>query len=861
MRLTNLLTRAAWCVAACNATVLWAAPPLARQADRRDFNLPAQPLGASLQAVALISGRNIITPSDLVEGRRGAALRGSHTFEEAIALLLRGTGLHPVTVGSSLVIRRDQDTVAAGASDAGSSDEIVVTGTRIRGAPVASPVITLNREALRNAGQANLGDVVRTIPQNFGGGQNPGIGFDVPETSGADVGGGASVNLRGLGSDATLTLLNGHRLSYSAARQSVDISAIPFSAVDRIEIVPDGASALFGSDAVAGVVNVILRRDLDGLETSARLGASTDGGNFEQQYAATAGRTWTSGNVLLAYEYGSNSAIEARQRSYAATRVPGLTLYPALRHHSAVLAGRTALTPTLTFGFDGLFNKRWSDLVFPLNFAGDLSVSRGTSFTVARSFGLAPSFRLDLSSDWQLSLSGSYGQDKVDYGGNLFFGTTRIDLGSGYYRNRGTSAELSGNGTLFALPGGSAKLALGTGYRRNRFQRFTGVGGTQNIERAQDSYYAFGEFNLPFISPAQGIAFVDRLNLSAAVRYERYPRIGQVVTPKLGLIYAPSRDLDIKASWGRSFRAPTLYQQYQPQAAYLVTAASLGGAGYPSTATALLLIGGRGALKPERSSNWSATLDVHPQWLPGASLEVSYFSVRYRDRIVTPILFNSVALSDPGYTDLIAFDPGAGAQAALIAGASSFANLTGNPGYDPADVVAIVDNTSVNAGRQRIHGVDMLARYRSNLAGGSLTMSLNASYLVSEQQLTAALPVTRLAGILYNPPHLRGRAEISWAKGPFVVTGNVTRIGPVKDSRSEPAVRIDGMTPVDLTLAYRPERGRGPLANIDVTLSVQNLFNDKPAPIATSLFYDTPYDSTNYSPVGRFVSLALLKKW
>lgn len=267
MRLTKLLTQAAWCVAACNATAVWAAPSLMRQADRREFDLPAQPLGASLQAVALVSGRNIIAPSNLVEGKQGAALKGPHTIEEAITLLLRGTGLHSVAVGTSLVIRRDQGTVATDASDAGLDNEIVVTGTRIRGAPVASPVITLNRETMRNAGQASLSDVVRTIPQNFGGGQNPGIGFDVPETNGADVGGGASVNLRGLGSDATLTLLNGHRLSYSAARQSVDISAIPFGAVDRIEIVPDGASALFGSDAVAGVVNVILRRDLDGLET------------------------------------------------------------------------------------------------------------------------------------------------------------------------------------------------------------------------------------------------------------------------------------------------------------------------------------------------------------------------------------------------------------------------------------------------------------------------------------------------------------------------------------------------------------------------------------------------------------------
>ncbi|NJC00036.1 outer membrane receptor for ferrienterochelin and colicin [Sphingomonas trueperi] len=82
-------------------------------------------------------------------------------------------------------------------------------------------------------------------------------------------------NLRGLGSDATLTLINGHRLPYDAVNQGVDISIIPLAALERIEVITDGASALYGSDAVGGVANLILRRDYDGLLTSARVGAST----------------------------------------------------------------------------------------------------------------------------------------------------------------------------------------------------------------------------------------------------------------------------------------------------------------------------------------------------------------------------------------------------------------------------------------------------------------------------------------------------------------------------------------------------------------------------------------------------------
>jgi outer membrane receptor protein involved in Fe transport len=171
------------------------------------------------------------------------------------------------------------------------SSAIVVTGTRIRGARVIGEVIELDRETIVEAGQVDLGEAIRSLPQNFSGGQNPGVGSGAGLIN-SNVNSAASANLRGLGPDATLTLLNGHRLPYDSAFAGVDISAIPLAAVDRIEVVPDGASALYGSDAVAGVVNVILRRDFEGVETSAQIGASTDGGYFRQQADIVGGTRW-----------------------------------------------------------------------------------------------------------------------------------------------------------------------------------------------------------------------------------------------------------------------------------------------------------------------------------------------------------------------------------------------------------------------------------------------------------------------------------------------------------------------------------------------------------------------------------------
>lgn len=833
-------------------------PSAAQDGGRRSVHLPAQPLAASLRSVGRIFGRTVAVDASLVAGKTAPPLDDTLSFDEVIARLLAGSGLEAAPVGDGVAIRPASDVGAAGQAGAGDS-EITVTGTRLRGAPVASTTIRIDRNAMRNAGQSSAADVFRALPQNFGGGQNPGIGANVPEGKGSDLAGGASVNLRGLGSDATLTLLDGRRLSYDGALQSVDVSAIPFGAIDRIDVVPDGASALFGSDAVAGVVNIILRRDFNGLETSARVAGSTDGGNVQQQYDLTGGRTWSSGSVMLAYEYARSTPITADERSYAATRTPGVTLFPYLRHHNAALTFRQGIAPGLSFDLDALYNKRWHALSAPLDPSGDLSLGRFDGFDTSESWTAAPSLKLSLPADWQLSLAGTYGWNRVHYGGTYYFGPLVLDAGSGAYRNITETVELSGNGKLVDLAGGTAKLAVGAGFRRNGFERMSSRGASQQIDRGQDSYYGFAELSVPLVGPRQRVPFVDRLDLSLAARYERYPGLATVTTPKFGIIYAPTPDISLKGSWGRSFRAATLYEQYSPQSAVLHDAADLGGTAGPGT-TAILLLGGNAGLKPERSTNWSATLAIHPRALAGAELEISWFSVRYRNRIVTPILFESQALSNPLYSDRITRNPTAAAQAVILGRAATFINASSGA-YNPAGVVAIIDNTNVNAGRQVAHGIDVLGRYRFALGGGTLGTTLNLSWLDSRQQIGPDQPMTQLAGILFNPPHLRGRGELSWTGGAVAATVALNYTGPVRDTRGGVPVRVAGMTPVDLTLRYRQPPGGRLLDGIDVIISAQNLFNAKPAPIATQLFMDTPYDSTNYSPFGRVLSLTVTKSW
>ena len=398
----SIVPKAALALSASVAVLILPAAPAAAQEQRQTYSLPAQPLAQALREVSLRSGRTIVAPAEILRGRTAPAVRGTYTLDEVVDALLAGSGLVARPVGDGLLIDRVQtspsDTAAAEPADG----DIVVTGSRIRGAPVASPVIRVDQQAMRDSGQISLADVARSIPQNFGGGQNPGVGANVPSSSGINVGSASTINLRGLGSDATLTLLNGHRLAYNGSRQGIDISAIPLGIVDRIEVVADGASALYGSDAVAGVANIILKRDYDGVEVRADIGGSTGGGNFQQQYGAVAGKRWRSGGLIAAYEFARNTDILSDDRSYAVSR-PGVTIYPALRRHAVALAGHQALTDRLEFTVDALFNKRWSTSGFPLNAAGDLAVSRTEQRSTSRSLAVAPALRLDLGDAWTIA--------------------------------------------------------------------------------------------------------------------------------------------------------------------------------------------------------------------------------------------------------------------------------------------------------------------------------------------------------------------------------------------------------------------------------------------------------------------------
>ncbi|WP_182466686.1 TonB-dependent receptor domain-containing protein [Sphingomonas gilva] len=197
------------------------------------------------------------------------------------------------------------------------AEDIIVTGSRIRGvAPVGSSVITLGSESLEKTPATNVVDLLRRVPQVSGAGINESVsGVVGPGVSSSNATRTGAINLRGVGPKATLVLFGGQRLATSGLNGAqTDPASIPSSVLERVEVVADGASAIYGSDAVAGVVNFIPRTRYDGLVARARLSEADD--YSQRQLSIMGGVDWDNGGLIVAFQHDYNSRLRGVDRDY-----------------------------------------------------------------------------------------------------------------------------------------------------------------------------------------------------------------------------------------------------------------------------------------------------------------------------------------------------------------------------------------------------------------------------------------------------------------------------------------------------------------------------------------------------------------
>ena len=200
-------------------------------------------------------------------------------------------------------------------------EEVVVTGSFLRGSPedAPSPVNVIDRASIEAQGASQIWDVIRNLEVNQGSSTNVN-----GSTEGGQLAGTASVNLRNLGGNSTLTLINGKRFTpaavvSSSGQESVDLNSIPLSMTERVEVLTDGGSALYGSDAVAGVVNIIMRTDFEGLELYADTqGIEESGGTYEETFSGIWGTSFNDGDtrLVLSGEYFEREPVPLEDSSY-----------------------------------------------------------------------------------------------------------------------------------------------------------------------------------------------------------------------------------------------------------------------------------------------------------------------------------------------------------------------------------------------------------------------------------------------------------------------------------------------------------------------------------------------------------------
>jgi len=189
-------------------------------------------------------------------------------------------------------------------------ETITVTGSNIRRVDIetSNPVVTIDRAAIQKSGKLTLGDLIQQLPAVTG----PNINPQVNNSGGT---GFTSIGLRGLGSTRTLTLINGHRYL------SGDPNSIPANMIERIEVLTDGASSVYGSDAVAGVVNFILRSDYQGAEFSANYGIADADDGQSTGYNFTFGQTSDRGSIMAGINYNKQEQVLAGHREFSKNSV------------------------------------------------------------------------------------------------------------------------------------------------------------------------------------------------------------------------------------------------------------------------------------------------------------------------------------------------------------------------------------------------------------------------------------------------------------------------------------------------------------------------------------------------------------
>ena len=762
-----------------------------------------------------------------------------------------GDGAAPIAAESAPVDATPEGT-------ASELDAIIVTGTRrgdVRALESLSPVDVISAERLSATGAPSLAEALGQIAPSINFLRYTGIGA----TAGV-----SSPQVRGLGPDQVLVLLNGHRrhassqihakVGYGRGAQAVDWNTIPTAAIGRVELLRDGASAQYGSDAISGVLNIVLREASEGGGLSAQAGSNYHGGGDTYVLDGWKGFALPNDGFLTLSaawndiaDTGPSAYPDTRAQYFAgdpnaATADPNEVyprqITPDFEEFNAVLNARLPLTADLAAYAFASGGQRTTEktgvrrrpldnqtirAIYPHGFT---PYQRTTSDDYAATGGL----EWDAGARGAFDLSATYGRNKIGYRiletANPSLGATSpTEFYNGAQINEQTSVDLDYVNEVQLFGDSPLTVSAGLTYRDETYTIEAGeplsytqggvriIGGPSNGLIAQGETVGYAPFR-----PADAGAFsrdvwgayagveqsFGKLQLGLAGRYEDYSDFGDTTTGKISARYDFTPTLAVRATANTGFRAPSIGQL--GWSATTVTWSTTTPGVYFDTRTVpvsnpLAQALGAPDLKAETSTNYSLGLVWRP--LPRASLTVDAYQIDVDDRItLTGNLTGINALTVP---------------LGLPAG-SALSFFT-------------------NALDTRTEGLDVVGAYRFDVAGGALDLSLAVN--LNKTDITGFAPTPApLAGlgltlvdreaqglIRYISPESKVVLGANYSGERWDAALLVTRYGEFRRLHvSDPTkdVTFGDQTVVDLSIGYRVTD------EVRLAVGARNLFDTFP---------------------------------
>lgn len=661
----------------------------------------------------------------------------------------------------------------AAAEEAGdsASDMIVVTGSR-SGArtslEASAPISVVGAADIADLG---FGDLSRSLQY-----LEPTLNYPRASTT-ATAANSRSITLRGLSPDQTLVLVNGTRRHSSSilninnavgrGAAGVDLDLIPASAIERVEILRDGAAAQYGSDAIAGVVNLILREADEGGMAFAQAGITEEGDGETFTFGGWSGFALPGGGHLtVSGEFRDQERTNRANVDQRFGRVTYQVGDPDIELGTVALDAAAPLFGGELYGFvlgarkdsvnpAGFRVPTFAPTIYPDGFLPKINA-------LVTDWSTALGWEGEVGAGWSLNLSHTIGADRAAFSVsetvNASLGAaspTDFDSGAVEYRQYVTDAVLT---RPFPDLMAGANLALGVQHRRESYE---------SEEGEPDAFFGAGADGFAGFAPAfEGErdafgVFVDAelnpteaLLLGLAARYDEYDDFGGEPTVRARARYELTEQLALRASIGTGFRAPSLQQQ---QFRLVSGALSSGGAlttvGTLPVSDPVAQLLGATALEPETSRNISmgAVFDVGD-----FSFTADWFRVEIDDRIVLSEQFGGTAV-----TNIL-----------LANGITNFQQV----------------RFFTNAASTTTEGYEAMLRYRTEFADG-LRLNLGLGYAHAETQLDAlranatlpALPYLQtrsLVFLLTAQPEDKATFEVELERGPWAVQGNISYFGP-----------------------------------------------------------------------------------